>query len=185
MRTVANESVAIKYSTALFNVAVESDINDEVLELLNVMQNAFAENIKLYQIFVNPEIENKTKLNIVSDILKGKKANELVLKFFELLFEKGRINIYDEIVKQYSILNKEENGILDVKVYSAFKLQNEIKKLIKDKLKEYYPGIDEVELNLEINEDLIGGIKLEMRGKIFDGSISGYLSKMKKILRGE
>jgi F-type H+-transporting ATPase subunit delta len=185
VRNVANEPVAIKYSTALFNVAVDSDINDDVLELLKVMQNAFVENIKLYQTFINPEIAKKTKLNIVSEILKGKKANELVLKFFELLFEKGRINIFDEIVKQYDLLNKEENGILDVKVYSAFELHNDTKKLIKDKLKEYYPGSKEVQLNIKVDEKLIGGIKLEMRGKIFDGSISGYLSKMKKTLRGE
>lgn len=182
---MANEAVAIKYATALFNVAVDSNINDEVLKLLKVIQKAFEKNIKLYQIFINPEIKDKSKLDIIEEILKGKKANELVLKFFELLLEKGRINLNEDIINQYNILNKEENGILDVKVYSAFGLKKNTEKYIKDKLTEYYPGIEKVELNVEIDKELVAGIKLEMKGKIFDGSISGYLGKMKKILRGE
>jgi len=67
-----------------------------------------------------------------------------------------------------------------VKVEAATKLTSEEEKEIKDKVEEMLGC--EIDLEIEVNPDLIGGLKLNIRSTILDISLKSALEKVKQDL---
>ena len=74
----------------------------------------------------------------------------------------------------------ESLGILEGVVYSAAPLSEEEKKRIEDALAERLG--DKVELTPILDPDLLGGVKVALDGKVYDGSLRHKLQEMKKHL---
>ncbi|WP_206076173.1 F0F1 ATP synthase subunit delta [Marinitoga lauensis] len=79
----------------------------------------------------------------------------------------------------YTLLERKNNELkklIKVKIITPYKLQekavNELKNIIVKKT-----GRNAI-LNAEIDEDLIGGLQLQLEEKIFDYSVKGILEKI-------
>ena len=185
MRTLISDPIANKYAVALFNTAKKKGINDEVLSFLREVNKEYNKNEEFHSVLINPEISEENKISILHEIIKGNKNEKFLLKFFEILVEKDRMKIYPHILEKYISINKSHKGILDVFLTSPYKISKKRKKEIGEVINENFEDYKKINIEVDIDKDLIGGIMLEMGGKIYDGSIKGYLNNLKKVLRGE
>ncbi len=127
---------------------------------------------------------NNTIAHAIYEVTKGKSGGELtsamgdVMKF---LVRKRLLSRSPGIVTSLEkIINKEE-GVVKAKVLSARKLDHDIKtKIIQDLEKRY--GAKKIILEEEINEKLLGGVKIEIGDEVIDLTLKNKINKLQEHL---
>lgn len=184
MIQLKNNPVVNKYAMALFNIAFDSGITIEVLTGMLKIRTAMEENPSFMGFILNPEIDDKRKEEIINKVLGGTDKNGLVMDFFRMTAKKGRLELFSEMAGAYHELVKSSEGEVNIMVHTPFELTEAQKKNISQRVKTV-KGLGKVSISQQIRKDLIGGVRLEIMGKIYDGSIAGSLSKIENRLKGE
>ena len=100
---------------------------------------------------------------------------------FLLMTDKGRENLIGMVGLAFMQVYNQSKGITDAEVSSAIPLDQTTVKSIEEFVKKN-TGANEVKLTQKVNESLIGGLMIVFDGRIYDSSVSGQISKMKKEL---
>jgi ATP synthase F1 delta subunit len=102
-------------------------------------------------------------------------AEEMVKNFVKLLRLDNNMSKADKIIEEYYKYYRQQKGISKLKVTGSEKIAPEV---INSIVKHF---ANQVELEEEIDESLIGGITLEIDDDtLIDGSVRGKLEKLKK-----
>ncbi len=168
-----------EYATALFSLGLEEKSVKEYYEGLLVIKAAFDENPMYIDFLASPSIPVGERCAAVGDAFNGALC-ENVLSFLQLLTEKGHARSFYECVAEYKKLLDEAERISVAKVASAFLLSDTEMNNIKSKL-EKISGRS-VTLECTVDEKLLGGLVVEMDGKVMDGSIRHRLGEVKDVI---
>ena len=106
----------------------------------------------------------------------GDKINDEQKNLVKLLAENGRLSLMTEIAAQYEIMRAEAEGSLDAEMISAFAVSDEQRNKVIASLKARM-GRD-INLNVTIDESLIGGAIIRAGDMVIDGSVRGKLAKL-------
>jgi len=106
---VLKDSVARRYSTALFALASEADAIDTTVKELDAFVAALGEDPALAQFFESPVVDRVTKQQILAKALSG--ASDLVCNFVVLLVRKRRENLIRLIASQMHELLDRHAGV--------------------------------------------------------------------------
>jgi len=101
----------------------------------------------------------------------------MFISFISLLIDKNRISYLDGISKEYSKLTQIMNNELFIKIISASELDEAEINGISDKYKKVY-NASTVKYELSIDESLLGGVKVIVGNKVYDGSVKTRLRNM-------
>jgi F-type H+-transporting ATPase subunit delta len=106
------------------------------------------------------------------------KLSSLVIRFLSLLVDRDRLSHLQSILLYYRRLQDEARGRVQAGVTSASPLEAEGLEKVRSALK----GLSgkEVVLKEKTDEGLLGGVMVEMEGKVYDGSVRTQLEKMRK-----
>lgn len=167
--------VAMTYGKALFDAAKELDklkvIEDEVTQIDQILKKEEAY-VSLLQ---NPAVPLAKKKQMIRNVFEGKVQQE-VLSLLYILVDRGRMNYYHYIVKEYLHLYDAERGDAYGKVYSTVPLTEE--QMNKIALETGALLKKKILLKNEIDSSLIGGIKVAVDGKLIDASFSSQLKNL-------
>ena len=105
-------------------------------------------------------------------------VNPELLNFFELLIEKHRMAAIFRINRQFDAMWQEENKLLEVTVTSAIELDPSIAEQVGAEV-ERQTG-KKVELTSRVDEDIIGGLVLQVGNMVLDTSIRNNLEKLRQ-----
>ena len=137
------------------------------------------ENNDLKHLFSSCFLTQEEKEKVIDEIFNA--FDEYIVNFIKIIVKNKRSNY---IVNIFNEFNKLCNNYLNIKegiIYSTEKLSlDEINKVEK-KFTEILSS--QVELKNIIDEKLIGGIKVVIEDKIYDGSIKNKLEHMKSSLK--
>ena len=114
------EEVAEVYARALFEVASEQDVLDEVREQLGQFADAIDQNRDLAQFFFSPYFSADEKKDRAAPAVEG--ANPAVMNFLEALIERHRMPVIFRIRDRYERMWEEARKLLRVEVTSAVEL---------------------------------------------------------------
>jgi F-type H+-transporting ATPase subunit delta len=171
--------VAIRYSKALFELALEKKVIDEVSKDLEMIRNICYENEGFYQSLDNPVIEEKTKSAILKDLFE-ENINPLTYKFLQLLSKKRRSGFLLDIIDYYLQRVREHQGILSCSLISPQPMDldqtNEIKKRVEEMTGK------KVIFNHLIDDTVLGGFIVKIKDTVIDLSIKTQLEKMRSRL---
>jgi F-type H+-transporting ATPase subunit delta len=170
------EEFARVYAEALFEAARDNDKLDAIHEQLDEFAHAVAENRDLQVFLFSPYFSSAEKREWIERAVSG--ADPEFVNFLELLVEKHRMPLIFRIQRQFEAAWKEENRKLDVTVTSAVELDPEVVKRVGSEI-EKQTGRS-VELESTVNEDLLGGIVLQVGNMVLDASIRNRLEKLRK-----
>ncbi|NLY11934.1 MAG: ATP synthase F1 subunit delta [Firmicutes bacterium] len=164
--------VANRYAQALFDVSLPEEREKlcstltEVAKILNQPQ------------FKNYLMHPRVTLDKKREFIQVMKLSTILEKFLLLVLDKGRINIVHEIATCFEHLVAQEKNSTKAKVVSAVELTNEALVRIKSKL-ENLTG-KSVEVNNIVSSDVIGGLVIEVEGKVIDSSLARSIEQLKK-----
>lgn len=168
-----------EYGTALFSLALEENAKEEYFKALRTVKSLFDENEGYLDMLSSPALSVRARLSALDEVFKDT-LPEYVLSFLKLLCEKGRIEKFDEAVKEFFELYNASEKIIDAKITSAADLSDDEKSRLISKLEK----TRSCKINPEYITDpsLIGGITVEIDGKILDGSIRHRLREVKEVM---
>ncbi len=168
-----------EYGVALFALAKEQNKENEYALSLECVEEVVKANPLYLDFLSSPSIPLGERLDAI-DKAFGTSLPEDVVSFIKLLCEKGRIRSLTDCITQYKTLLDIQNSISTAYIKSAVELTEEQKQKLKDKL-EIKCG-HSVILECSQDESLMGGIVVEIDGKVIDGSLSHRLYEVKDVI---
>lgn len=175
-------STALKYAEALADVAQEQADADAAGTDLAAMAALLAGDSELKQTLDNPAVPASAKRNIINQIASLQPFSDYARNFVLVLLENGRMGLFDEVVEAYRLVLDERAGIVAVDVVSARPLSEQHRGRLEEVLKEVTAS--EVRCHFEVDETLLGGMKLQIGSKVFDGSVRTRLDEIRAAISG-
>ncbi|MEH6466099.1 MAG: F0F1 ATP synthase subunit delta [Porticoccus sp.] len=110
----------------------------------------------------------------------GDALNEKSRSFVQVLAENRRLQLLPQIYQQFEVLKANREKTVEVSVVSASEISTEQ----QDKLASALSSKLEREVNMQvsIDDNLIGGIVVRAGDTVIDGSIRGRLAKLAEVL---
>ncbi len=167
-----------EYASALFSLACEKDLTNEVKLDIDEIRLIIKENPEYLDILSSPALTLSERLTLIDKAFGDK--NEYVVSFLKLLCENRSIATLNECIDEFFLLITELENRTVAKIYYAFELTDVQKEKLLKKLK----SITNKEIDPIYIKDagLIGGIKIELDGKVLDGSLSSRLNNIKGVI---
>lgn len=168
--------VASRYAKSFMELSIELKQLEQSHTSMQLIREVCKKNSNFVRLLNNPVIRYDYKLKIINRIFKDK-VNELSSRFMHLLCKKGRESILPEITKVFLDQYNQYKGIVIAEVESAVPLTDDIKVALKSMVGK---NKNEVILEEEVNEDIIGGFILKIGDQQLDNSLSTKLKKLKR-----
>ncbi|WZY00165.1 F0F1 ATP synthase subunit delta [Bacillus sp. FSL W7-1360] len=177
---MSKSAVAGRYAVALFELAEETGQVDKYEAELSLIEAVFAETPQLTQVLIQPGISLDKKEDLLVQAFKNQ-VSEPVFNTVLLLFSRGRVRMIAALADSYKKLNDEKKGIASATVFSAKPLNDEEARQISTT---FAPKVGKRELCVEnvVDATVLGGIKVRIGDRVFDGSIQGQLTRLEKQL---
>ena len=170
------EELAEVYSRALFEVAQEHYVLDDLHEQLGQFADELDTNHDMQVFFFSPYFSSQEKKEGIRKMVEG--ADENFVRFLELLAERHRMPALFRIRRAFNALYAEERKLLPVTVTSAVELDEGIVKEIGRKIEEQTGR--KVELTAKVDPNVIGGLVMRVGNMVMDGSIRARLERLRK-----
>jgi len=168
--------VGRRYSKAIFDIAEEKNQVKEIYELLNSAMVLYRTDKGFKNFIRNPLISNEEKKLVLNEIFGKDNSDNLNILLY--ILDKGRINCIKYIVAEYLKIYYRKNRILDVRATFTKELTEEQKKKLIDKLSQ--KTRKEINLEIKIDKNILGGGIIRIGDKIIDGSIRRELDNWKR-----
>ncbi len=170
------------YANALYELCRDEELSGKVLEEMKVTADILRDNPQYIRLLSVPTVSKEERCGILDESFGGK-VEPYLLNFMKLLVERGLIREFDSCVKTYKRRYNDDNGILDVMAVTAVPLTPELEKKLRKRISEVTDK--KIELTVRIDRSLIGGVRLEMDGKRYDGTVRSRLDAISRMLSEE
>ncbi|MGZ4161966.1 MAG: F0F1 ATP synthase subunit delta [Neobacillus sp.] len=176
---MSNSMVAKRYALALFQIAKEQQLLGTVEEELRVVKEVLLYNTDLKAVLKSTKLTNEKKKEILKEAFAS--LNVYVLNTLMILIDRHRDDQIVEVANQFIELANEEMGIAEAKVYSIRPLSDAEREGLSSV---FAAKIGKKSLKIEniVDSDLLGGIKLRIGNRIYDGSLRGKLDRLERKL---
>ena len=102
-----------------------------------------------------------------------KDLKQVIENFVALLHKNHKMRQSNNIIKEFIKYAKKENGIMDIEITTAHKMDE---KTIEEIKNIFGKNTESVEKQ---NKDILGGVIIKTENVIFDGSVKTQLNKLK------
>lgn len=172
-----------RFAEALSNSIADETKVRSALENLTSFDEAFSVDSQLSRFFLNPSIPPENKGAMVQEMCDRFSVEPEVRKLMEILVRRKKMVFVKNIRQYFEAAVDRRLNQARVSVTSAYPLSGEN----IDKLKASLSGVMDKKILIESNvdESLIGGLKLRVGGLIADSSIKNSLTLLKNAIENE
>ena len=174
-----NKGIIKKYAQGLYKVALTEENVTQISVRLHSIKDILKSVPELNQLFITRRVQIEDKMVMLKNIL-GDKISDIEMDLLVLLIENGHMNLFGEVVKRFDYLLDKKSEITQVQITSSTKLpDDEVQKIsltIENKIQK------KLNVKMDIDTSLMGGIKLRVGNTLIDGSVSNRLQKMRDTL---
>jgi F-type H+-transporting ATPase subunit delta len=167
------------YARSLFDLAVTSGQVDAVDAGMRAIVEAVRGSVQLRDALADESIPAEKKRAIMADVFSGKVAPEAVA-IATLAIERGHGEQLGVIADRFSEVAEKERGIVVADVTTAVPLNDALRASLTDKLSAALSR--PVSLRERVDESILGGIRINVGGRVLDGSLSAQLDAMRQAL---
>lgn len=178
-----SSAISKRYARAFFDIAAEENRYEEYYGELLKFSSIVEESGDLKDFLSNPIFDNDDKKAVVKTILEKVSLSGITANFLSLLADKQRIDALPDIVRCYRELMDEALKKVRVQVKTAFPLSTELSGGLVKSL-ETMTG-KQVEMTIEEDPSLLGGVVVKVGDTLYDGSIKSQLNNIRNLLGEE
>ena len=168
-----SETSADRYSLALYELAIETNVLNEVELQTPSIINLIVSSEDFKSLIKDPTNNKEDQLKAINKISEQYNLNRLLTKFLSFLVIKRRLFYLDKILKSFIETCSIKRGELKAELTSAKTLtENEINN-IKEELTKNFSS--KIRLNYKHDSSLIGGLIVQVGSTMVDTSIKNKL----------
>lgn len=172
-------TIARPYAEAVFRLAKEKGTLAAWSGHLAALA-AYVRNPDVGACIAAPGPTSAQKADIVKSLLGGAVDGDLA-NFIQVLATNARLSVLPEIADFFEDLKSAEEGIKDATVYSAFPVDDKQRGELLPTLEAHFKS--KLSLEIQVDPELIGGIKVVVGDQMLDVSVRGKLEAMTTALR--
>lgn len=169
--------IAVRYSKALFELALEQKITDAVFADMTLVTKVCDENRDFRLMLASPIIKSDKKQAVMKQLFEGK-INKLSQAFLNIIAAKRREIYIHQIASQFIMVYRDYIGVETVYLTTATGSDDAIKTKVKTLVGNFTKK--EIELIENIKEEIIGGFILKFGYYQYDESIRSKIIKLKR-----
>ena len=169
-------TIARPYAEALFQ-ASKADLAGTQAWLNSFA--AVAADAALLEFSGNPKTTNAQIMELVVSVAKVQ-PNSAASNFLAVIVENGRLNALPEIAAQFQTLKNSAQGVNDAVIYSAFPIDSAALADLVALLEKRFAR--KLNSTVQIDESLIGGVRVVVGDEVLDTSVRARLDQMKAAL---
>ena len=168
------------YGDALFELAVEKNKVDVLLEEVEQLKQVLSENEEFGRLMNHPKIIKEEKIKVARNVFEGRVSEEL-MGFLTVVITKDRYRDIDAIIDYFIAEVKRYQGIGIATVTTAVPLREEQRARIERRLLDT-TKYTKMEMHYSVDESLIGGMVVRIGDRVVDSSIRTKLNELQKEL---
>jgi len=174
--------VTKRYVQGVIGAAQAQGLVDAVEQALQSIDSVIMENQDFRNLLFHPMISRDRKKNLLHKII-GDQAPAVVKNFIDLVVEKKREHILAAVYGEFKAAADDLRGIMRARVTAAReptkqqveKLRVQLERALNKK----------VLIEIQVDEQILGGMQIMIGTYILDSSISGRLGRLSKHLQEE
>lgn len=169
-----------EYGGALYLLCNEENLAESCLHELAFLQKLFVENESYITLLESPNVKTEEKLSMLDEAF-SQNIHSYVLYFLKILTENGYISMFGACCEEYLQRFNKDRNICIAKITSTAALEEEQKNRLLSKL-EKKTG-KKVVMQFDTNPSLLGGIRVEVDGCLWDGSVRNKIQSIRDGLK--
>ena len=169
-------TIARPYAEALFK-ASSSDLPGAALWVDAL--NEVAKDPQLLQFADNPNVTAAQVFDVIAGVAQVA-LPEQAKNFLRTVIENGRLAVLPEIAAQFRVMKNARGGSSDAVVYSAFAIDGAALADLAATLEKRFNR--KLNVAVQLQPDLIGGIRVVVGDEVLDTSVKARLEQMKVAL---
>ena len=177
-------AVASQYAEAILELAEQADKGssakaEKIQADLKGVIEVFDATPDLGLVLNHPAVPPEKKMSLLLTTFE-KKVDDLTIRLLRLLADRRRLEILHEVAERYSALLRQRKGIVSARLSCSRELNKTEIADIKARLTEHLGKA--LELQVEVDKSLLGGVVLRLGDQVIDGSLKGKLNAIEKDL---
>ena len=173
-------TIARPYAEALYKACTDQagvDLNGATAWVDELA--AIAANPQLRQLADNPKVTGEQVFDVIVGVARSA-LPDLAKNFLRTVIDNGRVQALPEIAAQFRTLVNRSHGTSDAVVYSAFPIDAQALADLQQTLQKRFGR--KLNLTVQVDESLIGGIRVVAGDEVLDTSVQARLQQMKAAL---
>ena len=171
------DAVARVYAGALLELANEAGVVDEVADEMRQLGELVDTHPDVRQLLGTRMLSAEQRGQAIDGIFKGR-VSDLVLRFLHVVNDKARLDALAGIAAAFAVLLDEQRGIVDVHAHVAHPLDAGLSDHVTARISEAIGK--QVRLHEEVDQALIGGLKIQFGDTLMDGSVAAQLKLLRR-----
>lgn len=168
-----------EYADALFSLAMDLHAEEETLSALHLIRESFRKEPEALAMLASPSIPKSERLKALEDAFAAHLPQH-VMGYMHVLCNNGHIREFDDSVKVYEELYNSARKLSTAVVISAVELSETEKTELQAKLEKRLGRT--IRLECSVDESLLGGLVVQVDGKVIDGSLKHRLQEIKEVM---
>ena len=175
-----SSETANRYSLALYELAEENSELTVVEKNINELVEIYNSNDELKNFIKNPTQSQSNQLLVINQISSEINLSKIVKNFLSILVIKRRIFFLNTIFKNFLQLASKKRGELKASLVSSKNLTDDELKNLNSEISKVLKTV--ISFDYKVDENLIGGLKIQIGSVMVDTSIKNKLKKYEQIM---
>lgn len=174
-------AVAKRYAVALFQIAKEQNLLDQIEEELRTVKEVFTNDTNFLSFLEHPKVTKDAKRTMIVNAFSSLSA--IVQNTLQLMIDRHRTDAIVAMTDEFIELANDAKSVADAKVYSVRPLTEAETTAVSTAFAKKI-GKSTLRITNITDSNLLGGIKIRIGNTIYDGTVSGKLERLSKQLLG-
>lgn len=171
-----------RYAIALFELAVEGKALPVVEADLAGVKALLADSTDMHAFVTSPIYSREDQFKGINAVASASKFSPLMVQFLGVLAANRRLASLSSIIRAFELLLADHRGEVSASVKSASALTKTQMTALQKSLKAAI-GSD-VAIDAEIDENLLGGLKIQIGSQMIDSSLKTKLDNLAIAMKG-
>ena len=128
----------------------------------------------------HPGVDPESRRRVLVAIAESSGASELLARLVGLLGARDHLHLLPAVAEGYGALVNAARGIVPAEVMGAVPLTQKQERALAEALEAIAAG--ELELTAKVDPRVLGGLRVKMGGKTYDGTVRGRLAALRRSL---
>jgi F-type H+-transporting ATPase subunit delta len=175
-----HQGAARRYARALLEVALEQGGADSMRDALARAAELLAQHPELQRALTHPAVALDRKQAIAREVFGQQGASDTLMRLLGLLIARGRLELLPAVEVAYAAAWNARRGVVMAEAVTADGLTPSQQERLSQALAA--AAGQGVELTQSVDPRVLGGVRVAMGGRVFDGTVRGRLESLRRHL---
>ena len=182
---MSSNKLARRYALALIKLGKETNALSSISDSLNDFSDVLALSDRLlHRSMNNPAISIDEKRATIESIAQKLQLHPYVKNVINILLDRGRLSIFSNLVSSFDDMADKELNRVRAIVTTANDISEEEKTKLRNTLSTSHSITPEnLIVEFQVDENIIGGLIAKVGDRIYDGSIRSQLKEIQNVLK--